>query len=36
MGNFIDNKANGQGTYYSLRKKIMGLWENDRLKEVYL
>lgn len=36
IGIFVDNKAFGQGTYYSLRKKIMGFWENDKLKEIYL
>ena len=36
MGTFVEDKAQGQGTFHSLGKAIMGEWEGDKLREVYL
>ena len=36
LGTFVENKAHGQGTFYSLGKVIMGEWVADKLKEIYL
>ena len=36
IGTFVENKAEGQGTFHSLDKAVMGEWECNKLREVYV
>lgn len=36
IGQFSENKASGQGTYYGLKKRVIGVWECDKLRDVLL